>query len=74
MVNPIFTATISGHGLATFVFETPPDGSHYSLTRIEYRFVPEPDAIILLSSGLSVLIAGTQLRRRMHGQEKAKGT
>ena len=46
-LTPIFTATLSGQGLATFLFETSPDPSnlHYWLYSIEYRFGPLPISI-----------------------------
>jgi hypothetical protein len=46
VVNPVFTATLSGQGLATFHFSFPPgsDASNvrYRLDFIEYRFEPFP--------------------------------
>ena len=68
VVNPIFTATLSGQGLATFTFfATRSDllNPRYRLSRIEYQFeVPEPATFLLLSSALSGLIAVTRRRRR----------
>jgi hypothetical protein len=48
VVNPIFTATLSGRGLATFVFYYFPKGMQsprYLLNYIEYRFEPVPISI-----------------------------
>jgi hypothetical protein len=68
VVNPIFTATLSGRGLATFTFfETSRDlaNPRYRLSSIEYQFeVPEPTTLLLLSSALSGLIAATRRRRK----------
>ena len=68
VVNPIFTATLSGQGLATFTFfETSFDLSNprYRLASIEYQFeVPEPTTLILLSSALTGLFAATRRRRK----------
>jgi hypothetical protein len=68
VVNPIFTATLSGQGLATFTFfATSLDLSNprYRLASIEYKFeVPEPTTLLLLSSALTGLIAVTRRRRK----------
>ena len=68
VTNQIFTATITGQGLATFTFfarTTDPFDQHYLVDNIEYRFVPEPDALLLLSSGLTGLLGVSQWRRRV---------
>ena len=70
--TPIFTTTLSGHGLATFIFfETSRDPSnpHYVIANIEYQFdpVPEPATLILLSSGVTGLAA---FARRRHNRER----
>ncbi|HEX2271171.1 MAG TPA: PEP-CTERM sorting domain-containing protein [Pyrinomonadaceae bacterium] len=69
VVNPIFTATLSGQGLATFLFFEVTQGSSsplYRLSSIEYRLepIPEPATVLLLSSGLAGLIAAGRRRRK----------
>jgi hypothetical protein len=46
-VTPIFTATLSGQGLATFLFESSPNplSQNYFLYSIDYRFGPLPVSI-----------------------------
>lgn len=68
VVNPIFTATLSGQGLATFTFfATSFDltNPRYRLASIEYQFeVPEPTTLMLLSSALTGLFAVIRRRRK----------
>lgn len=69
VVNPIFTATLSGRGLATFTFfaiSFDLSNPSYRLSSIEYQFeVPEPTTLLLLSSALPGLIAVTRWRRKL---------
>lgn len=69
VVNPVFTATLSGQGLATFNFFEVTQGSSsplYRLESIEYQLepVPEPATMLLLSSGLAGLMAAGRWRRK----------
>ena len=72
VINPVFTATLSGQGLATFIFFDITHGTSspiYRLSSIEYQFepVPEPATVLLLSSGLAALIAAGRRRRSRVG-------
>jgi PEP-CTERM motif len=70
VVNPVFTVTMAGQGLATFIFFDITHGSPnplYRLSSIEYQFepIPEPTTMLLLSSGLAGLIAAGRRRRKL---------
>jgi len=69
VMNPVFTVTMSGQGLATFVFFDITQGGSsplYRLSSIQYQFepIPEPATVLLLSSGLMGLIAAGRRRRK----------